>query len=515
MAFSLASAPPLVKKTLLKPSGARSVMRLAASPRCRLTVDGAMVVSRSACSLIAATTAGCWWPMFTFTNWLEKSRYWRPEESHTRQPWPPEMTNGFNCAWADQEWKTCLSSSTARASRSTPASVVCVTGYRASFFFGGSQASRKSGFGDDVVGERRDHRFAVDAEGLFLVVVLQVAGELVDAELLQGFQLLDVVVRRPEQAEAFDDLVWHELRVGVAGAAVLVVVVALATGDVVGERLRYCAIRPILRDDVGDVVADHPAEPPALVAHVAPVVADVHGCCHAELDRHRIAASCLCGVAHRLDHPLGNIEVGHLQDEPVTDFTGELQRQWAVCRHPHVELRPLAPRELQGRSVVFDRPRVGQFTDDVDRLAQRLQGRRRAVHHPNGRVAPSDATDGAVAVHLVQGGVDGCRDRPVPGGGIRHHRADHDLVGLSQDAAVDNVWLLPEQVRVEGPEVAEPVLLGELGQLHGSCRGRVGLQYCSEVHVCPLCFPSTSSGASSLAEPVEVSFRSGTARVRA
>src|SRR5690554_3880080 len=193
MAFSLASAPPLVKKTLLKPAGARSVMRLAASPRCRLTVDGAIVVSRSACSLMAETTAGCWWPMFTFTSWLEKSRYWRPEWSHTRQPSPPEMTNGFSCAWADQEWNTCASRSMARWSRSLPTVVVVsVTGYRASFFlqccWGGL------GLGHDVVGEGRDHRLAIDTQCLFLVVVLQVAGELVDAELLQRFQLLDVVV---------------------------------------------------------------------------------------------------------------------------------------------------------------------------------------------------------------------------------------------------------------------------------------------------------------------------------
>ena len=53
MAFSLASAPPFVKKTLWKPVGARPMMRFAASPRARFTVDGAIVVSRSACSWIA------------------------------------------------------------------------------------------------------------------------------------------------------------------------------------------------------------------------------------------------------------------------------------------------------------------------------------------------------------------------------------------------------------------------------------------------------------------------------
>ena len=73
-AFSIASAPPLVKNTLFRPAGARSVIRRAASPRVRLAVDGAMVASVAACSWMARTTAGCWWPMLTLTSWLEKSR---------------------------------------------------------------------------------------------------------------------------------------------------------------------------------------------------------------------------------------------------------------------------------------------------------------------------------------------------------------------------------------------------------------------------------------------------------
>ena len=35
---------------------------------------GAIVQSLSACSLIAATSFGCWWPMLALTSWLEKSR---------------------------------------------------------------------------------------------------------------------------------------------------------------------------------------------------------------------------------------------------------------------------------------------------------------------------------------------------------------------------------------------------------------------------------------------------------
>ena len=73
-AFSVASAPPLVKNTMLRSPPAASAMRRAASLRASLAWNGAMVHSRPACSWMAATNLGCWWPMFMFTNWLEKSR---------------------------------------------------------------------------------------------------------------------------------------------------------------------------------------------------------------------------------------------------------------------------------------------------------------------------------------------------------------------------------------------------------------------------------------------------------
>ena len=53
---------------------ATSVMSRAASLRASLAWNGAMVHSRPACSWMAATSFGCWWPMFTFISWLEKSR---------------------------------------------------------------------------------------------------------------------------------------------------------------------------------------------------------------------------------------------------------------------------------------------------------------------------------------------------------------------------------------------------------------------------------------------------------
>jgi hypothetical protein len=60
MAFSVASAPPLVKKTWLRSPGASSAMSRAASERTSTAKVGASVVIRAACSWMAATSRGCW-----------------------------------------------------------------------------------------------------------------------------------------------------------------------------------------------------------------------------------------------------------------------------------------------------------------------------------------------------------------------------------------------------------------------------------------------------------------------
>ena len=73
-ACSLASAPPSVKKTRppSKPdfSSRRSARRARGSaPQAAVTKQ-----SRSACSRIARTTAGCWWPRFMHSARLLMSR---------------------------------------------------------------------------------------------------------------------------------------------------------------------------------------------------------------------------------------------------------------------------------------------------------------------------------------------------------------------------------------------------------------------------------------------------------
>ncbi len=83
----------------------------AASERAAFAAVGAIVQSVAACSWIAATTRGCWWPMLVKTSWEEKSRYSAPWSSQTVDPCAFVTTIGLICAWADQEWKTCFRSS--------------------------------------------------------------------------------------------------------------------------------------------------------------------------------------------------------------------------------------------------------------------------------------------------------------------------------------------------------------------------------------------------------------------
>ena len=315
--------------------------------------------------------------------------------------------------------------------------------------------------------------------------MLEVDRELVDAEVSQLLEAGDVLARRAEEAEAVDDLVGHELGMGVAGPTVLVVVVALAALDVVGQRRRNGGTRPVPRHDVGHVVADHAAEPAALVAHVVDVVADVRGGGDAEGDGVGVAPGVGGGDADGVDRPRGDVGVGELEDEPVADLAGQCQRLRSVCRDPDVEFAGLGPREAQVGALVLDGPAVAELADHVDGLAQRRERRRLAVEDPHGGVAAADSAHGPIPVHVVEGGEQAGRDGPVARRRVGHHRPDDHLAGLGEDLAVDDEGLLPEDVAVERPDVVEPEVLGSHRELDHPRGGRVRLQHHSEVHVAP------------------------------
>ncbi len=74
IAFSFASAPPFVKKDIFRSPGVTSASRRPSSERGSVAIGGPIVHSFSACSLIAATIFGCWWPIETLTSCEAKSR---------------------------------------------------------------------------------------------------------------------------------------------------------------------------------------------------------------------------------------------------------------------------------------------------------------------------------------------------------------------------------------------------------------------------------------------------------
>ena len=73
IACSLASAPPLVKNTLSRSPGVWLAISRAASERAALACCGATVHRYAACSWIADTIRGCWWPRLVKTSWEVKS----------------------------------------------------------------------------------------------------------------------------------------------------------------------------------------------------------------------------------------------------------------------------------------------------------------------------------------------------------------------------------------------------------------------------------------------------------
>ena len=111
---------------------------------------------------------------------------------------------------------------------------------------------------------------AIRGQRFVFGVVLEVDRELVDAQPLEFPKPPDLLVDGADQAEPLDDLIRHEIGVAAAGLAVGVVVIALPPGDVVTERLRHRGpLAAVAGNDVGDVIADHAAEPAALVARVS------------------------------------------------------------------------------------------------------------------------------------------------------------------------------------------------------------------------------------------------------
>ena len=291
--------------------------------------------------------------------------------------------------------------------------------------------------------------------------------------------------RRPQQAEAVYDFVWHEIGVGRSCSAVFGVVVALATGDVVGEGAGHgYAFGAVAFHEIGHMVADHASEPAALVALVGEVVAHIGGGCHAYRQLAWVAPGCFGRFSHRAYRPFGQGRVGQLQDEAVGFLAAELEGFRAVCSHPSFQFAAVRPRELLLGAQIIHFFASGQASQHIHRLAYLAQGAGLAPDDSHSRVASADAADRAIAEHVVEGGEAGGQHCPVSCARVCDHRADFHLLRGRQHLRIDHERLLPEHMRIKCPAVAEALLLGSFCQFHHPPSGRVGLQNDAEIHWC-------------------------------
>src|SRR5215210_5348455 len=226
----------------------------------------------------------------------------------------------------------------------------------------------------------------------------------------------------------------------------MAVVVVLAGLYVVGQGVRHLTIFAVAGDEVGHVVADHPTEPAALVALVGEVVSYIGRGGDADPHVSRVASRFSGRVVDVSHGPLQDHGVSELQDETVGPAPDQAQSPGAVAGHPDVELAFADPGNTNLDAGVVDPASLGQLLYDVHGLLELAERRRPAPQDPHHGVSASDAADGAVAEHLVQGGEGRGRHRRVAAYGVGDEGADHDPLRRGEHLRVDDVGLLPEDV---------------------------------------------------------------------
>src|ERR671921_2904537 len=210
--------------------------------------------------------------------------------------------------------------------------------------------------------------------------------------------------------------------------------------------MRHLAVLAVAGHEVCHVVADHATEPPALVALVGEVFADVGWGGNADFYLLRVATVFSRRVVDMFHGPLQDHGVCELQDKTVGLAPDEAQGPGAVAGHPHVELPFADPGDTDLDAGVVDLAPLGQLLYDVHGLFELPERRRLAAEDPHHRVAASDTADRAVAERIVEGGEGGGRHRRVAADRIGNQRADHDPLCCGEHLRVYDVGLLPEDV---------------------------------------------------------------------
>ena len=242
---------------------------------------------------------------------------------------------------------------------------------------------------------------------------------------------------RADEAEPFDDLVRHECRVRVPGAAVMAVVVLLPGLDIVGQFVGdHAGVLAVAGDEVGDVVADHPAEPAALVEPVRVRLGAAVGHVRRRRDADRDAGRDRDRRPRRRVRTALTIHsveerIGQLEDVAVGLAPGQLQRLGAVGGHPDRQapslthgIRMLVPPNSASRPSARSLMTCMASPSSAER--RRACVRRRASPSRRGRFRRSVRLPYmSLSVAKVEAVTSQSRVA-----GVGHHRADDQPLGV-------------------------------------------------------------------------------------
>ena len=198
----------------------------------------------------------------------------------------------------------------------------------------------------------------------------------------------------------------------------------------------------------------------------------------------RVAARLLGRAPRRVHDPLDDLGVGELDDHAVADAAGDRERLRPVAGDPDRDRRQLRPHPLQLEVLVVpvDLAAVHELVDHRERLLELRDLHRLPADEADGRVAAADAHHHPAVGQVVQRRVRAREHRRVARRRVRHEVAELDRRGLARRDREHRDRLLPEDVRVVRPRVAEAVPLGELDQLEPARERRIRENGDAEVH---------------------------------
>ena len=296
-------------------------------------------------------------------------------------------------------------------------------------------------------------------------------------------QLRDMVLDGAQDAEAVRHLVADEPRVRGTDLGVVVVVVPLPVADVAGQGLGQLVPR-VLRHEVHHVIADEGGEPARPFAAVLQVA---HVCRGGRLHLY-LGWVAACGhrrLAHLAGEPSDEVGVGQLEDHAVGDAAGHRQRHRAVAGYPDGQLPASGPRQLQLRSLVRHGATLDEVADHADGLLQGCHRGRRLAQHSAGRVATADAQIHPPAADLVQRRQGTRRHGRLPRGWVRHAGPEAEPLAGGRHQGQEDVYLLPQDVRIEHPRILEAGGLGLAREGERAFDRVVGLEGEPEAHLPP------------------------------